>query len=151
MSYAEWSFQDYSREKSRVRMQFQDITAANYDATKTLMDNVRTAILGIQQENCEQTYTVVAQSIFNSRAPASNKASQRESKWLLTLADTVTNKLSRHEVPIAKLDLVTANSDFMDLSAGAGLALKTAIEAGVKSPAGNAVSLISVQYVGKRL
>lgn len=151
MSYAEWSFQDYSREKSRVRMQFQDMTAANYDATKTLMDNVRTAILGVQQENCEQTYIVVAQSIFNSRAPATAKNSQRESKWLLTLADTTTNKLSRHEIPIAKLDLVTANTDFMDLSAGAGLALKTAIEAGVKSPAGNAVSLISVQFVGKRL
>ncbi len=151
MSYAEWSFQDYSREKSRVRFQFQNITAANHDATVALMDDVRDAILGVQVENCQQTYIIVDSSIFNSRAPASNKASQRENKWLLTLADNTTNKVFHHEIPIADLTLCTANSDYMDLSAGDGLALKTAIEAGVKSPAGNAVSLISVQFVGKRL
>lgn len=151
MSYAEWSFQDYSREKSRVRFQFADLTAGNFVATQALMDDVRDAILGVQVENALQTYEIVAQVVFNSRAPASSPAAQRENKWLCTIADTVTNKLYHHEIPLADLTLCTANSDFMDLSAGDGLALKTAIEAGVKSPAGNAVSLISVQFVGKRL
>lgn len=151
MSYAEWTFQDYSREKSRVRFTFADLTAGNMVATQALMDDVRDAILGVQTENALQTYAIVAQVVFNSRAPASQKTSQRENKWLCTIADNVTNKLYRHEIPLADLSLVQANTDFMDLSAGDGLALKTAIEAGVKSPAGNAVSLVSVQFVGKRL
>lgn len=146
-----FSYKDYSKEISHARFDVTTMTAANFDATNTAINALSTAILGIQAENCLQGKRVVSASTFVTRAPATDKAAQREKKWLLTVEDNTLHTLSRHEVPIADTQYVTANSDFMDLSADPGLALKTAVEAVVKSPAGNAVTLISVQFVGKRI
>lgn len=150
-SKATFEYQDYSREKSKVGFDIVEMTAANFDATITAINALSTAILGVQVENALQSKIVTAQNNLISRSPATDKASQRESKWMLTLEDNTLHSLSRHEVPLADTQWVTANSDFMDLSAGPGAALKTAVEAIVKSPAGNAVSLVSVQFVGKRI
>jgi len=150
-SQCEFTYQDYSREKSRVRFNVQTMTAANFDATISLINALSTAILGVQVENALQSKRVIAQDNLISRAAATDKASQRETKWLITLEDATLHTLSRHEIPLADTQYVTANTDFMDLSAGAGDTLKSAVEAGCKSPAGNAVNVMSVQLVGKRL
>ena len=149
-SQATFKYQDYSRETSSVRFDVATLTAANFDATITLINSLSTAILGVQVENALQSKIVTAQNNLISRSPATDKAAQRESKWLLTLEDNTLHSLSRHELPLADTQYVVANSDFMDLSTSPGSALKTAVEAVVKSPAGNAVSLVSVQFVGKR-
>lgn len=150
-SQAEFSFQDYSKEISRVRFNITPVTAANYDAVTLAVNNLGTAILGVQADSSMQTKRIVAADVQISKAPATEKACQREIKWLCTLEDTTLHSLSRHEIPQADVNLVTANTDFMDLSTGAGATLKTDIEAVVKSPAGNSVVLLSVQLVGKRL
>lgn len=146
-----FSYRDYSKEPSNAKFRVQDMTAANFDATITLINSLSTAILGVQVENTLQTKRVVAQNNFISRAPATDKSCQREIKWLVSLEDTTLHSVSRHEIPQADPTLVSANSDFVDLSAGAGAALKTAIEAVVKSPAGNSVVVLAVELVGKRI
>lgn len=146
-----FSYKDYSMEMSHAKFRITDMTAANFDVTITAINSLSTAILGVQKENALQSKRVVAQNNFLTRAPAANKLSQREMKWLLSVEDTTLHTISRHEVPLADPTLTTANTDFMDLSTGAGAALKTAVEAVVKSPAGNGVLLISVEFVGKRI
>lgn len=146
-----FTYQDYSREKSNVKFNTVQMTAANFDAQITAINALSTAILALQPENSLQTKRVVAQNNYLTRAPASDQATQRENKWLCTFQDDTLKTLFRHEIPQAKLSLLGSNSDMLDLSAGAGLAFKTAAEAVVVSPAGNASVLISVQFVGKRL
>lgn len=146
-----FTYQDYSREKSNVRFAVTQMTAANFDATNTAIDALSTAIGNVQVENNLQSKKVAAVNTFYSRGAATSKSAQRENKWLLLFEDTTLHTLFRHEVPLADLQLVQANTDYMDLSAGDGLALKTAAEAIVRSPAGNSASLASVQYVGKRI
>lgn len=146
-----FTFQDYSREKSRVQFDCATLTAGNIAGTIVAMDNLLAAIVATQVEDCTNQKTLVAVDTKVSGSAATEKASQRELKWIVTLEDDTLHTLSRHEIPIADPQYVVANSDFMDLSAGVGQALKTAIEAIVDSPAGNSVSVASIRLGGKRL
>lgn len=146
-----FTYQDYSREKSNVRFAVTTMTAANFDATNTAINALSTAILAIQKENCLQSKRVIAQNNFITRSPASSAAAQREMKWLLLFEDNTLHTLFRHEIPIANPDLLTSNSDYLNLGAGVGSDLVDAAEAVVVSPAGNTASLVSVQFVGKRI
>lgn len=150
-SKVSFEYQDYSRERSKVGFDIVTITADNFDATINAVNSLSAAILATQTENALQSKKVMAQDTLVSRSPASDKASQRERKWMLTLEDATLHTLSRHEIPLADSQWVTANSDFADLGASPFAALKTAIEATVKSPAGNSVLLVSAQLVGKRI
>jgi hypothetical protein len=150
-SKVSFEYQDYSRERSKVGFNIVTLTAANFDATISAVNSLSSAILAVQKENALQSKKVMAQDTLVSRSPASDKASQRETKWLVTLEDATLHSLSRHEIPMADTQWVTANSDFADLSASPFDDLKTAIEATVKSPAGNSVLMVSAQLVGKRI
>jgi hypothetical protein len=148
---ASFSFKDYSREISTVRFALPTIDAASFDAVNIGITNLQTAMLALQVENALQSRRVISDNHYYTRAPATSKAAQRENKWLVVAEDDTLHTLFRHEIPLAKLDLLGGNSDFLDLGAGAGAAFKTAFEGIVDSPAGNSSVLISVQYVGKRI
>lgn len=148
---ASFSFRDYSRELSSVRFALPDFTAANYDALLTGVGGLQTAMLALQVENALQSRRIIADNTFYTRSPATSKAAQRENKWLVVAEDATLHTLFRHEIPLANTTHVTGNSDYMDLSAGVGLAFKTAFEGIVDSPGGNSSLLVSVQFVGKRI
>lgn len=151
-SQASFSYIDYSREMSHVRFWVVTMTAANFDATNTAIIALQTAITGVQTEDCEASRRVMSDDTFITRTPPLLKASQRENKWLLVAEDAVTHKTFRHEIPCADTQYLVSNTDFANLDDGAEAeAVKTAFDAVVKSPAGNASSLIAMQYVGKRL
>lgn len=151
-SIASFSYQDYSKEKSTARFAVVTFTAANFDATNTLIIALQTAITGVQTEDCLADRRVISDNTFVTRTPPLLKASQRENKWLLLAEDGTTHKLFRHEVPCADPQYLVNNTDFANLADGAEMAaLKTAFDAVVKSPAGNSASLLSAQYVGKRI
>lgn len=150
-SLCSFSFQDYARELSTVRFRVQTMTAANFDATNTLILALQAAIIAVQAEDTLQSRRVLSEDAFVSRVPATIKAMKRENKWLLIAEDSTTHQVFKHEIPGADTDLLGSNSEYVVLTAGDGQALKTAFDACVKSPAGNASSLISMQYVGKRL
>jgi len=146
-----FSYKDYDGEKTSVRFKIVTMTAANFDATITAINALSAAILALQTENALQDKRVYAQNTFVTRAKATGKTSQREHKWICTFEDATLHTLFRHEIGLADASLVGTDVDTLDLSAGVGQAFKTAAEAIVKSPAGNAVYLMSVQYSGKRL
>jgi hypothetical protein len=83
-----------------------------------------------------------------SQAPPASKLAQREIKWLARYTDNVLGTSYRFEIPCADLNLL-GSSDMLDLTAGAGLALKNAFESAAKSKFGNAVTLQSVEFVGR--
>jgi hypothetical protein len=92
-----------------------------------------------------------------AQAGLASGAATRNNKWLCTYQDNTDASTHRLEIPTADLALQAVPGNTLDLSAGVGLALKTAFEAAVKSPiypgqgGGNAVTLLSVEYVGRSL
>ncbi len=71
-------------------------------------------------------------------------------KWLYRLQDSTTGKIYTNEIGCANNDDLPTGNDFLDLTAGDGLALKTAIDAVWESPVGNAGVLLSVQQVNRK-
>lgn len=150
-SKVRFSYKDYDGEPSSVQFNTVPITAANFDAQVTAMNNLSTAILGVQTEASLQSKQLTAVDDFISRAKADEKATQREHRWILTLEDTVTHRLTTHQIPQADVSLISTDVDTLDLSTGAGATLKTAVEAMARFPGtGNPVNLLSCVYTGSR-
>jgi len=76
---------------------------------------------------------------------------QREKKWLARYHDATNGQKFQVSWGTADLSLHMTNSEFLDLSTGAGAALKAAFEDVVVSPndSSHAVVLDSVQFVGR--
>lgn len=85
--------------------------------------------------------------------PAASKKAQREIKWLVTFAETaVPSNEAQLEIPCADLALLIANSNQMDVGAGAGSTFKNTFELHAVHPDNEgAVTLISVVSIGKNL
>lgn len=135
-------------EKGRCRFNIVDLTAANLVATQALLATLLAATQAIVLGELNRERIVLSDTLSSS-APAASSAAQRENKWLVRYTDTVTHRIFKGEIPTADNSLLANNSEFLDLSAGVGLAFKNAFEAVVKSIAGNAVQVISVQWVGR--
>ena len=83
-------------------------------------------------------------------APPDEEAN-RGNKWLFrTQVGAPENKIFTNELGTAdNSQLPSPTDDFLDLTAGVGLAVKVAWDAVYQSPAGNAGVLISVQQVNR--
>lgn len=145
------SILDYSNEKSSTRVAVEDIDGTNFAATVTAVQALRNAIGGITLGTVSSD-DLTALSTFISRTPPTDKAAQRESKWLVRYEDDVTHKIYRNEIPTADQALLSGNSDLItSFPVGVLGTFKSAFEAIVRSPANNSVTVLSLQFVGKRL
>lgn len=135
-------------EKGRVRFNIVDLTAGNLAATQALLATLLASIQAIVIGELHKERITLSDTLSSS-APAASPLAQRENKWLVRYTDVTTHRVFKGEIPTADLSLLASNSEFLDLSAGAGLAFKNAFEAVVKSIDGNAVQVISVQFVGR--
>lgn len=147
------SFLDYSKEDraSTARFHIAALTAGNIAAQLTAVAALKSAIDGITLGTLA-TERVLAQDNFLSRARPTDPTAQRENKWLYVYEDNTTHRLFRGEIPTANITLLDAPSDHIsDITTGVFGAFKTAFEAVVLSPDGNAVTLHDIQFVGKRL
>ncbi len=126
------------------------LTSGNFTAQATLHSDLINALEGITIGNPAKSQIVSNREII-SAAPASDPLAQRENKWLLRYHGATLAQKFQVSIGTADLTQLTGNSEFLDLSAGTGLALKTAFEAVVRSPndASEAVVLDSVQFVGR--
>jgi hypothetical protein len=152
MSTSEVTFStlDYSKERSNVRFNITQITAANLVAEQGDITDLGTAITGISLNTLARQIVVLSNDELASNYPTDVHA-QRENKWLIRYEDTTTHQVYRNEVPGADLTLLATNSDMADLSLTAWTDFITAFEAVVKSPDGNAVNFLDAEFVGKRL
>lgn len=144
-----YSIIDHDSEASSVGVNIVDLNAGNIAATlvqvAALKDAVDAVIIGTPRQ--EQVIATTAD--IAGVAPADGFA-QRETKWLVTGTDTQ-GLTSTLEIPCANLDLLAGGTKNLDISAGVGLALKTALDAVWISRAGNAVTVSRVIHVGRNL
>lgn len=78
--------------------------------------------------------------------PASELA-QKENRFRVQYQDNTTLKLYGFTVPAADLTLLPPGSEYLDLTAGVGLAIKTDFELYGRSELGNAITVISIKFV----
>lgn len=137
-------------ESATVEVPVATLTAANYVAKKALIDDLYTAfdsiIIGVPAR-----MNVVIERNQMSPVAAASVLAQRENKFLIRYHDATTLQKFQAAVPTADLTAVVDHTEFIDITAGGGLAVKTAFEAIVVSPnnAANAVVLDSIQFVGR--
>ena len=141
---------DYGNEATRFGFPMVQVTAANFDAQSTLLDNIQSAVGNV----CLHVY--LGKSLLAVNVAVGPKAivvnAQRESKWRVTYIDG-TDPIGNgsFEIGMPDLSLLVAGTGNMDVSAGAGAALVTAIEAGVVSRLGNAVTVDTITHVGRNI
>lgn len=137
-------FVDYSNEKSTTGVYVGDaITTEN---ATTFADAIAGVSIGTRGDAAVLRRVVVD---AGSVTPPVNKFAQRELKFLCRYTDNVNGKEYSFTIPCADADLVVGNTDMIDLAAGDGLALKTAFDTYALSELGNAVTLNSVQLIGR--
>lgn len=81
-----------------------------------------------------------------SARPASELA-QKENRFRVMYQDNVTLKKYGFTVACADLTLLPQGSEFLDLTAGVGLAIKTDYELYGRSELGNAVTVTAIKFV----
>ena len=138
---------DYSGEASAASLPVADTIA---DLTITALFG---AVDGIVIGNLAQsTLNISTKKDAGRGGSATNNVAQREMKWLCRYHDAKNLDKYTLEVPCADAALLTGNTDFMDLAAGAGQQFKTDFDASCEAPrTGNAVVLDSVQLVGRNI
>lgn len=141
---------DYTKEATRLGFNITQLTAANFDAQLVLVATLQGAIDNVALGLFDGK-TVAAQDI-----PVGPKATdvnaQREAKWRVIYLDP-TDPIGNgsFEIGMADLQFLVAGEGKMDISAGAGAALVTAIEAAVVSRLGNAITVSEVLHVGRNI
>lgn len=74
----------------------------------------------------------------------------RGKKYILKYRDNVLNKTHQIEIPGGDDGLLAEGSDLLDLGVNPGLAVKTAFEAAVVSPAGNPTTLYAIDFTTRQ-
>lgn len=121
------------------------IAAATDPQIQTLTDAWDAIVLGASIKAVKSEDTTVD---VGSQVPPANELANRGQKWLVRAQDSTTGKIFTHELGTADFSqLPSATSDFLDLTAGVGLALKNAFDAIYESPEGNTGVMLSVQQV----
>ena len=120
-------------------------------AVQALADAVDAIIRGTA---VSATVTVPNVVDAGSPGPAADIDADRGNKWLMrtfvSADDQGAGKTYQNEIGTADNGVLpSASDDFLDLTAGVGLALKTAWDAVYESPQGNAGVLLSCQQVNR--
>lgn len=139
---------DYSGESTRFGVHITDLTAVNFDAQITAAGNVQSAVQGVSLIDFEGMIINANETPRETDKPASPYA-QRESKWLITMSDDTNARLNQFEVGGADLTLLASDGETLDVSAGAGAALVTALEANLISRDGNSMTFVEAVHVGR--
>lgn len=143
------SGKDGKPETATMEIRVNDLNAGNLAAQITLLGNLLTAAqamtLGLLHHE-----TIVLSDTFSNAGYATDKAAQRENKWLTTMEDNTTHRVETFTLPCADTSLLPDNhSELIDLTANEGLAWKTAVEAVYRTIAGNTATMVSVKFVGR--
>jgi len=119
-------------------------------AVQALADAVDAVILGSDVQAVSTVATVVD---AGSDEPPNEPFANRGNKWIFRTQVALENgKIYTNEIGTAdNAQLPSASSDFLDLTAGVGLALKTAWDAVFESDDGNPGVLLSVQQINRGL
>lgn len=141
---------DYGSEATRLGFHITQLTSANFVAQLALVDTLQTAIDNVALGNFSGKQVSAVDIAVGPKATDVN--AQREAKWRVIYEDAV-NPIGNgsFEIGMADLQFLVAGTGKMDISAGAGAALVTAIEAAVISRLENAITVTEVLHVGRNI
>ena len=122
------------------------ITSGNIVAQQALLDALQDAVEAVSLLTTQKVQIILSEEKTGLPAP-SGDADVVGNRWLVRMIDVNGNAVTR-QIPGANLALAGAGG-FMDLTAGAGLALKGAIEDYALSNDGEAVTVTEVIYLNK--
>jgi len=122
------------------------MTAVNFAAVNTAMDNIVTAIEAVTILNLSKDDRSASVEKFAVGLPTGDYA-VKGLRWLVRGVDSNGNACTL-QIPGADLSLST-DGRTLDLTTGPGLALKTALDAGWESNDGEAVTVQEVVYLDK--
>lgn len=148
MSEFQLVIRDSTDETARSEWFAGDLTAASLPGAltdwNTLRGAIQAVITGVQASDQWGDSTVISTTV-----PTAADC-QRGIKWNVLLSDNVTGIKSTRKIPTANLSLLPLvggkRQEDLDLTAGAGLALKNAIQGFARSNVGNAVTVLRVYY-----
>lgn len=137
-------------ETTNANVAITTLTAANVVAQQALLSTLSGAIAAVTLGVIRTSETVFTRNLL-SASPAASVLAQRENKWLCRYHGNSTFQNFSISLGTADLSLLDSGSEYLDLTADEGLALKDAFEAVVKSPndSSESVTLDSVQFVGR--
>lgn len=147
-AFYKYGLRDSSDEVTTSNWNVGDLTAVSLATALTQMGNLATAINGVTLGEPATSSWGDADAFAYVRP--TNALAQRGVKWTVLWQDDVTFSKGNNHIGTADLSLLPlvggVRSEDLDLTTGAGAALKTAIEALCKSPAGNDITVIRVYY-----
>lgn len=123
-----------------------EFSAANFTALNGLIDDAVAAIQAVTLLNTSKDERLASVEKFSVSLPTGDYA-VKGLRWLVRGVDSNGNAVTM-QIPGADLSL-SANAKDLDLTAGDGLALKTALDAVWKSNDGEAVTVVEVVYLDK--
>jgi hypothetical protein len=153
------SLRDNSREVGRSDFNIDPITVGNIGDILTAVGTFRTAVEGITLGVGAKESLVMDETNLSALAPT-NPNAQRGIKWKVQYSDNTPffdppvnaipnagyQQIFTNSIPTADLSLLDDGEEELDLTAGPGLAFKTAFDAFVKSPYGGDTVLLRVYY-----
>lgn len=145
---ATFGFIDFDSEPSTVAVWATTLTAGNIVAQTGLGDDLRDAIDAVSIGSLVKDTRLASETKF-ALAPPVVVWAQRETKWHVSMVELGTGNKVSFEIPCADLTLLQSGTNKMLITAGAGLALVTAIEAYVLSNDGIAVTVQEIVHVGR--
>ena len=145
------SIQTYDRENKPTSMSIGADDAVTGLNVQALADAIDAIVLGTAVSAKTIISTIVD---AGTPGPSAEAFAQRGNKWLLRVSVPLDKQgdgdIYTHEIGTAdNAQLPSTDSDFLDLTAGVGAALKTALETVYESPEGNPGTLLSVQQVNR--
>ena len=143
------TFKDYSNETCTFQIEGVAMTAANFEAQRTLQDALVDAIEGIILGS-HYKQTIKALVIRDSVNLPVFVEAQRETKWRVSYEDTVTHLIYSCDIPMANRIKLAEHSDEADREDEDVLAFVNAFEAYARSPDGNAVVVRRITHTGRR-
>jgi len=144
------SYLDYGKERSTFGIWLPTLNAANIAAQTTLIGTLKTATDAIVLGN-PSSYSIIANTVELSGAPAGSKSAQRENKWLVSFSDDVSGASGTATIPTADLNLLATNSDLIDMTDAAVIAFVAAFEAVAQSNTGHSVTINQIRFVGRNI
>jgi len=148
-----FSFRDFSRELSNVRMYNGAITAVSIGGFLTAFGGMRTALEAITLGVAAQEQWIGDLTVLSAAAPT-NVFAQRELKWLVRYHGNTSNKKFTMEIPTADpTGRLVTGTDLADLTETSMAAFVTAFEAFARTPDDDTetVSVDEVVLVGRNL
>jgi hypothetical protein len=149
-----FSYLDHSAEKTRTQLHFAPVDTTGDNGT---LLTAGTGTIGEMQIALNLLTKlpdagVVISLPFDTASPALplDATAQREVAIRWSYSDNTTGKKYRFDLPAPIDDIVPTGSDDVNMAAAEVIAFKIVFDANCKSEVGNAVTLISGRFVGRR-